>query len=195
MTVPFRIRTIATLALAFAGALGTAGSAGARSAGDRFAILPLVAGDTGQPYAIFPTPAERSALGGQLEHQVVDMNGGTAIASANVEHAVLKAGFDQNSAYRQCDDAVCARRIGRELHVDTVLYGSVTRYMAMIWGTEVSLVDVATGKVHGPYSLGYKGDYTSLTAGVAELAQSVSHTLIADAAARAGTRSMAATHR
>ena len=193
MTVPFRTLLFATYTIAVT--LGASGPAGAKPAGDRFAILPLVAGDTGQPYEIFPTAAERSALGGQLESEVTHRNGGSPVAPARVQAAVAKAGFDQNSAYRECDDAACARRIGRALHADTVLFGSVTRYMAMIWGTEVSMVDVATGKVQGPYALGYKGDYASLSAGVDELAQSVSSTLIAEAVARNRTRSMASTHR
>lgn len=182
-------------ALALCASLAIPGAASAKSSADRFALLPLVAGDTGMPYQVFPSPAERSELGGRLEHQVMQRNGGDAIAPARVEQAVATAGFDQNSAYRACNDAQCARRIGRRLHVDTVGYGSVTRYMAMIWGTEVSLVDVASGKVQGPYSLGYKGDYASLSAGVDELAQSLSQTLVADAAARNRVRTTVATHR
>ena len=184
----------AAAALTLAVALETCGAADAKADASRFALLPLVAGDTGIPYAIFPTPAERAALGGRLQNEVVAMNGGAAIDPPAVERAIAKAGYDQNSSYRSCDDADCARRVGRALHADTVLFGSVTRYMAMIWGTEVSMVDVATGAVQGPYSLGYKGDYTTLSTGVDALAQSVSHTLVADAAARNRAHTMASTH-
>lgn len=64
------------------------------------------------------------------------------------------------------------------------MFGSVTRALAMIWGSQVSLVDVATGKVTGPYELGYKGDFTTLSTGVDTLAQAVSARMIADAQLR-----------
>lgn len=75
------------------------------------------------------------------------------------------------------------------------MYGSVMRYMAMIWGTEVNLVDVASGKIEGPYTLGYKGDYVALSSGVDTLAQALSTRMIADAAARNHSRGATLTRR
>jgi hypothetical protein len=49
--------------------------------------------------------------------------------------------------------------------------------MALIWGAEVSLVDVATGTVRGSYQVGYKGDYLSLMEGLPPLAQAVENQL------------------
>jgi len=65
---------------------------------------------------------------------------------------------------------------------------SVTRALAMIWGSQVSMVDVASGAVTGPYELGYKGDFLTLSTGVDTLAQAVSTRMIADAARRAAAR-------
>jgi hypothetical protein len=175
--------SIAALGLALA--VPAAGFA--QTTGSTFALLPLVAGDTGMPYQVFPTSAEREALGAYLERGIVRRNGGIPASGARVARALAAGGYDQNDAYKQCDDAACARKLGKAMHVDTVVFGSVTRAMAMIWGTEVSLVDVATGNVQGPYQLGSKGDYLALSEDVPLLAGSLSQTLIADAAARRRT--------
>lgn len=166
-----------------------------RAGSTTFALLPLVAGDTGMPYQVHATEAERTELGSKFERRVMAMKGGVAIPAARVDRAIAAAGYDQNSAYKQCDDATCARKIGRALHVDTVMFGSVTRALAMIWGSEVSLVDVATGNVTGPYDLGYKGDFITLSTGVDVLAEAVSTRMIADAANRHHARALAAAHR
>lgn len=160
-----------------------------------FALLPLVAGDTGMPYQVHATQAERAELGAKFERGVIAMKGGIAVPSARVEHAIAAAGYDQNSAYKQCDDAACARKVGRSLHVETVMFGSVTRALAMIWGSEVSLVDVASGNVTGPYDLGYKGDFLTLSTGVDVLAQAVSTRMIADAAVRKRSHAVASNRR
>jgi len=160
-----------------------------------FALLPLVAGDLGLPYAVLPTAEERGALGRKLAFEVVHARGGAEVSPPRVAAVLVRAGIDQNSTYRQCASAECARRVGRALHVDTVMYGSVMRYMAMIWGTEVNLVDVASGKIEGPYTLGYKGDYVALSSGVDTLAQALSTRMIADAAARNHSRGATLTRR
>jgi hypothetical protein len=144
-----------------------------------FAVLPLVVGETGLPDAIRPSAAERAALADQLVREAARARPLRAVAEARVARAVAAAGFDQEAPYRACDDAACARRIGRALGVRAVVFGSVTRYMALIWGMDVSVVDVRTGAVTGPFSLGYKGDYAALYAGEDDLSLAVAHTLTA----------------
>jgi hypothetical protein len=45
--------------------------------------------------------------------------------------------------------------------------------MAMIWSAQASVVDVASGRVSGPYDVGYKGDYDAIAVGVDTLASAV----------------------
>ena len=189
---PLCLLAAGTLACATLVAAGPA-ALRAQTSVSRFAMLPLVVGgDTTLPYAVNPTVAERTKLGTSLQSRIAQMKGGTPVASRRVAAALGAAGYDQNSTYRQCDTAECARKVGKTLHVDTVVFGSVTRAMAVIWGTEVSLVDVASGKVQGPYSLGYKGDFVTLSTAVPTLAKAVSAQLIADANER--KRAMAFSH-
>jgi hypothetical protein len=176
-----RILSAIAFCATFCAAMGLPAGAAQEYAPSTFALLPLVAGDPGLPYSIFPTVAERTELGGRIERDVARMRAGRPASDATVVRAVTKAGFDQDSAYRSCEDADCARTVGRALHVDCVIFGSVTRYLAMIWAADVSIVDVKTGRVRGPYALGYKGDYESLSMGVGALSQSLSRTLISDA--------------
>ena len=160
----------------------------AKTSASTYAMLPLVAGDTGVPYQIFATKAERTTYGDAIARGIRARDGGTRISKNRVTKALAAAGIDQESPYRACDDADCARKIGRAVHADTVIYGSVTRALSMIWGSEVSIVDVATGRVNGPYDLGYKGDFLTLETGVDDLAQAVSNRLIADASVRSRAR-------
>ena len=163
-------------------------SAIAQTNAGTYAMLPLVAGDTGVPYQVFASRAERTTYGDAIASGIRARDGGTRIATNHVAKALAAAGIDQESPYRACDDAACARKIGRAVHADTVLYGSVTRALSMIWGSEISIVDVATGRVNGPYDLGYKGDFLALETGVDDLAQAVSNRLIADASVRSRSR-------
>ncbi len=184
-----------TLILSLAVTLGTSALAAVASQAQNnagtFAMLPLVAGDTGVPYQVHATHAERTSFGHSIAAQIRASDGGIPIADARIARALAHAGIDQETPYHACTDAVCARRIGRAVGADTVLFGSVTRALAMIWGSEVSIVDVATGRVQGPYDLGYKGDFITLEAGVGELAHAVSNRLIADSALRNRNRAMA----
>jgi len=152
----------------------------ARAAGSTpFAVLPLVVGDTGLPDAIRPSVAERTALADQLAREAERARPVRAVADGRVARALAAAGFDQDAPYRACNAAACARRIGRALGVRAVVFGSVTRYMALIWGMDVSVVDVRTGRVTGPFSLGYKGDYAALYAGEDDLSVALARTLSA----------------
>jgi hypothetical protein len=180
-------------ALAIALVVGSTGAiaATAQINAGTFVMLPLVAGDTGVPYQVFASKAERTTYGDAIARGIRARDGGTRVANSRVAKALATAGIDQESPYRACNDAACAREIGRAVHADTVVYGSVTRALSMIWGSEVSIVDVATGHVEGPYDLGYKGDFLTLETGVDVLAQVVSNRLIADASARSRARAMA----
>jgi hypothetical protein len=159
--------------------LATAPAAAHAAAATRFAVLPLVVGETGLPDAIQPSAAERTALADQLAREAERARPVHAVADTRVARAVAAAGFDQDAPYRACDDPACARRIGRVLGVRAVVFGSVTRYMALIWGMDVSIVDVRTGTVAGPFSLGYKGDYAALYAGEGALSVAVARILTA----------------
>ncbi len=180
------------LVAAFAiAAVATPSVASAQTVMGTFAMLPLVAGDTGVPYQIFASKNERGEYGASIAAGIRKSYAGVQISDARVARALTKAGIDQESPYRACNDADCARRIGRSLHADTVVFGSVTRALSMIWGSEVSIVEVASGRVQGPYDLGYKGDFLTLKTGVGELSAAVSNRLIADAVDRNRGRTMA----
>ncbi len=123
------------------------------------AVLPFAAGETGMPYAVVPTAAERGGLADRL---VADLRsaGRRAVRGASA-----------------CGDAACARRAGAALGARDVVYGTVTRYMALIWGAQARMVDVRTGRVDGPYDIGYKGDYDALDRGFDALAVALDHRL------------------
>jgi hypothetical protein len=180
--VPVLIAALSSFLLTSAGA-----SANPSGACDRFAVLPLVAGDTGLPYAIDPSPAERLALGERLG-KLIAGRATPVVDPARVNRVMVGDGYGPSSRRDACDDAACARRIGQQLGVRTVIYGSVTRAMALIWSTEVSLVDVATGAARGPYEVGYKGDYLSLMEGLPALAQAVANQLERDSGCGAALR-------
>ena len=115
-------------------------------------VLNFAAGDTGMPYSVLPTSLELSALGGQLAHDL-------RLAGASAKHLNVT-----------CNDADCARRAGRANHLQRVIFSSATRHMAMIWTAQATVVDVRSGRMSGPYDIGYKGDYTAISAGLDSLA-------------------------
>lgn len=123
------------------------------------AVLPFAAGDTGMPYSIVPTAAERSGLTDRLA-------GGMRAGGVRIVRGTTA-----------CDDAPCARRAGAALGARTVVFGTATRYMAMIWGASTDIVDVRTGRVDGPYNVGYKGDYEALRYGIDDLAAALDRRL------------------
>ena len=182
---PTLVRSVATgLAFAAIAALAAPGAARAQTTGGTFAMLPLVAGDTGVPYQVFASKSERTEYGDSIAAGIRRTSDERQIPRATVARALAAAGIDQESPYRACNDADCARKIGRAVRADTVVYGSVTRALSMIWGSEVSIVEVASGRVRGPYDLGYKGDFLTLETGVGELARAVSNRIVADTAER-----------
>lgn len=118
-------------------------------------VLNFAAGDPGLDYAVAPTAPQLSALGARLAHDL------------------RAAGTPARHIAAACDDAACARRVGAAHHVSRVIFSSATRHMAMIWSAQASVVDVASGRVSGPYDIGYKGDYDAIAVGVDTLANAM----------------------
>lgn len=115
-------------------------------------VLSFAPGDPGLAYAVTPSAQDLGALGDRLAHD-------------------LRAdGTPARHIAATCGDAACARRVGAAHHVSRVVFSSATRHMAMIWTAEASVVDVASGRVSGPYDIGYKGDYEAIRAGLDSLA-------------------------
>ncbi|MGZ3496402.1 MAG: DUF2380 domain-containing protein [Vulcanimicrobiaceae bacterium] len=128
------------------------------------AVLPLAAADTGIPYGLLPSRSELNVMTDQLRTGL-GSDGVSLVVQKRLSAAVSAAGFDQSSPNRSCVVAECAQKIGRAVHADQVVVGSVTRAMAVIWGTDFSVVDVRTGKIVGEMNLGYKGDVQAMELG------------------------------
>jgi hypothetical protein len=115
-------------------------------------VLTFAPGDTGLPYSVLPSAAQLSALGDRLAHDL------------------RAAGTPVRRIATTCDDRQCARRAGAAHHLDRIIFSSATRHMAMIWSAQASVVDVASGRVTGPYDIGYKGDFDAIAVGLDTLA-------------------------
>jgi hypothetical protein len=137
---------------------------GAASVRPTIAVLPLAAGDTGIPYAVLPSRSELNDMTDELRS---GLGAGRVplVVQKRLAAAVSSDGFDQTVPSRSCVVAECARKIGSQVHADAVIVGTVTRAMAVIWGTELSIVDVHTGKVIGELNVGYKGDSQAMALG------------------------------
>ncbi len=144
--------------------LGTLGPTPGSAATPTIAVLPLAAADTNMPYGLLPTASELQIMTKQLTSGL-RASGVPLVLQKAMAPAVTAAGFDQTTPTRACVEAECARRIGRSVHADAVVIGAVTRAMAVIWGTDFSVVDVRTGKVLGEMNVGYKGDVQSMERG------------------------------
>ncbi len=149
----------------------------------RVTILPLSPVDTGLPYATLPTAAQLSALTHLLAAGVGTSPGVRLQSSAKVSRELRVRGFDQSTTQRSCAEPKCAADVGRAVGADLVVYGGVTRLMAVIWSTEVSVVDVHSNAVLGPLDAGYKGDYSAMEVGEHRLGEAVRR-LIARSASR-----------
>ncbi|MBC5808308.1 MAG: hypothetical protein ACR2KS_07965 [Candidatus Eremiobacter antarcticus] len=147
-------------------------------------ILPLSPVDTGLPYAPLPTAAQLSALTRLLAAGVGTSAGVHVQNSANAARELRARGFDQSTTQRSCAEPKCAADVGRAVGADLVVYGGVTRLMAVIWSTEVSVVDVHSNAVLGPLDAGYKGDYSAMEVGEHRLGEAVRRLI-----ARSGSRS------
>jgi thiol-disulfide isomerase/thioredoxin len=131
------------------------------------AVLSFAAGDTGMPDAVAPTAAERGGLADHLA-------------------AGLRAdGLRVVRGVSACSDAACAQRAGAALGARVVVYGTVTRAMALIWSAQAQLLDVRSGRVGGTFDIGYKGDYDALDHGIGPLADALDRRIAAAPAGRA----------
>lgn len=128
------------------------------------AILPVAAASTGLPYGIVASGSELQIMTRQLRAGAASA-GIRLVAQTRVASAVAAAGFDQNSPARACVSARCAKRIGRSLHADFVVFGSAMRPMAVVWSSEFSILDMRSGKVYEKLNLGYKGDVQAMELG------------------------------
>jgi hypothetical protein len=128
------------------------------------ALLPLAPASTGQPYSPLPSPPELRDLTGELRAGFVS-GGVRVVAAPRVAQAVDAQGFVQNSLERACAEARCAQAVGRAVGADAVAYGRVTRLMALIWSTEVTVIDVRTGKKLSALQGGYKGGPDEMSVG------------------------------
>jgi len=128
------------------------------------AVLPLAANDTGIPYSVLPSASELSIMTGQLR---AGLEGASVslVVQRQVALAASTAGFDQTVPARSCAGVECAQSIGRAVHADEVVVGAVTRQMAVIWGTSLSIVDVRTGRIIVAENFGYKGDVQAMEHG------------------------------
>jgi hypothetical protein len=150
--------------LALASVVEFAAPSRAAAAPPVVAVLPLAAADSNLPYGLLPSPGELDIMTGRL-NAGLRASGVTLVRERQIAPALSAAGFDQTTPIRACVVADCARRIGRKVHANAVVVGAVTRAMAVIWGTDFSIVDVATGKVLGEMNVGYKGDVQAMERG------------------------------
>ncbi len=86
------------------------------------------------------------------------------------EQALVEAGLEGT----ECDGEECAARVGRLLGATTVVTGRVIRAMTLIWGVDVRVTDVETGRNLRRQAAEFKGDYLVLkTLGMRQLAREV----------------------
>jgi hypothetical protein len=126
------------------------------------AVLPLAPADT---YLPLPSPSELRALTRQLLTGMADFRAIALSRSSEVDQALARLGYQQASLVRSCVDSYCAHKIGAVAHTRVVVFGAVTRLMAVIWSTEIHIIDVHSGRELGQISGGYKGDYNSMERG------------------------------
>jgi len=143
-------------------ALGTLSAAASAATTRAVAVQPLAPNATTLPYAPLPQPNELTAMTARLRDGLRDGRL-RLVPAAAVASALRRAGYDQRSAIRACVDAPCARAVGRAIGADVVVYGAVTRALAIVWGTHVYALDVRRGTVVADLQAGYKGDVTTMT--------------------------------
>lgn len=136
----------------------------ARATAPVVAVVPLAAADTGVPYAPLPSPGELATMTAQVRLGL-RRAGMKLVPQAAVDRATSSAGYAQAAPVRSCAVPECAARIGRAVHADDVVIGSVTREMAVVWGTDFTVVNAHTGKVVTEIDAGFKGDVQSMELG------------------------------
>ncbi len=113
----------------------------------QFAIVPVGVNDE-----VLPSSREIHDLTGDLRAAIGKHKGVTMVASD-----------------KTCFDVACALRIGRSAHSDVVVYGQVTRYMALLWAMQLASVNVRTGQARA-LQQPYKGDISALEHDMPDLA-------------------------
>jgi hypothetical protein len=140
------------------------------------AVLPLAAADTGVPYGLLPSGSELDIMTSEVRAGLRDA-GVALVPRSTIARTTTASGYDQSAPIHSCVVAECARKIGREVHADKVVIGAVTREMAVVWGTEFSIVDVRTGKVVSEMNAGYKGDVQAMEQGDRDAGACIARTL------------------
>lgn len=126
-------------AIVIAMLLGHQSTAAVRVAVLRFGVVPV-----GMTDEVLPTQREIDTL----THDVRAAVG----SRANVEIVAVP---------EECFDALCALHAARKVHAALVIYGQVTRYMALLWAMQLESVDVRTQRQRVSAEL-YKGDFLAL---------------------------------
>jgi hypothetical protein len=126
------------------------------------AVLPLSANDTGLPYEVLPSQSQLHAMTRQLRLGLTD--GGIVLVP-------------ENRLQKACYDDDCATSVGRAMHVDRVVFGTVTRVISVWWSTDLGVVDVHSGKMLGEMRVDYKGDVISMEHGERDAGQCIARAL------------------
>lgn len=144
------MRAYRALALALVCTLLCAGVASAH----RIAVLAFAIVPVGMNDEVLPSPAQVAGL------------------TTDLRVALRARGATVVDVRGSCASAACALRIGHKLHVDRVVYGQVTRYMALLWSMDVASVDVQTG-TRWAFRQPYKGDIAALDYDLPHLARQI----------------------
>jgi Protein of unknown function (DUF2380) len=136
-----------------------AGATIAASSASPVAVLPLMAA-TGDEYSVAPRPNELKELTAKLRN---------GLAFAPLHLSLLPP---SRTAAVACEDADCARRIGRALGARTVVFGTVQQFSGIQWNMQVSAVEISSGHIVDTLTYGtlgkdfLLGDYYTLLSGV-----------------------------
>jgi hypothetical protein len=71
---------------------------------------------------------------------------------------------------QSCEDAACAVAAARKAGCGSAVYGTVTRYMALLWALGLGSVDVRNGASRTSNQL-YKGDFLALEHAIGPMTQ------------------------
>ncbi len=119
---------------------------------------------------VAPTRDEVHALTEQLRSELAQTGRFTVVEPERIAQALVEAGLEGT----ECDGEECAARVGRLLGATMVLTGRVIRAMTLIWGVDVRVTDVETGRNLRRQAAEFKGDYLVLkTLGMRQLAREV----------------------
>jgi hypothetical protein len=127
------------------------------------AVLPLTAADPGIPYEVLPTQNELRA-----------MTSGVRVGLEKSGVTLVPLG---GAATTKCYDELCAQKVGRARRARYVVFGSLARLMAVWWSTDLTVVDVSTGKPLGDLRVDYKGDVLSMEHGANYIGSCVARSL------------------